>query len=111
MYTRQQYMNHECSHRTYYAQFVNMAIIRMVERRFTAERLVRCSDQEYFNTIPLHQWDQLVPVVQSLTNQQMRKDAGEGWSLSTGVCILKEAGRQLVEAHALAENNDKGGYV
>jgi len=103
MWTRKQYMNGECSHRTYYAQFVNTAIIHVVERRFTAERLVRCSDQDYFNTIPLHQWDQLIPAAQALSNQQQRKDAGEGWSLSTGVCILKEAARQLVEAHHAME--------
>jgi hypothetical protein len=103
MFTRTQYIHGECSHRTYYAQFVNKAVMGVVERRFTTERLVRCSDQEYFNTIPLHQWDQLTPAVQAFTDRQMLRDAVEGWSLSTGVCIAKEAGRQLVEAyHAMA---------
>lgn len=99
MWTRKQYMDGLCDHRRYYAQFVNNGIFRMVERRFTAERLVRCSDQANFNTIPLHQWDQLETVVARMVDRQLMKAAGEGWSLGTAVCILKEAARQVVENH------------
>lgn len=99
MHTRKDYMDGRCDHRTYYAQFVTMAVFRMVERRFTVERLVRCSDQAYFNTIPLHQWDQLVPTLERMVDRRLMKELGEGWSLSTGVCILKEASRQVVENH------------
>jgi hypothetical protein len=96
MHTRKSYMDGECSHRTYYAQFVTQGVLDSVRRHFTVERLVRCSDQEYFNTIPLIEWDRLSSMVH-LTRAM--KDAGEGMSLATAVCILKEAGRQLVEAH------------
>ena len=100
MLTRQEYMKDSSRlHRDYYAQFVTPGIIRMVERRFTAERLVRCSDQAYFNTIPLHQWDMMVPVLWSMADRQLLREAGEGWSLGTGVCILKEAARQVVQDH------------
>jgi len=98
MWTRKQYVNGECSHRTYYAQFVNPAVVAMVKRAFTVERLVRCSDQDYFNTIPLHRWDSMAMAAQA-QSKQLRKDTGEGLSLTTGVCILKEAARQLVETH------------
>lgn len=96
MYTRKQHMDGECSHRTYYAQFVTPGVLDAVRRHFTVERLMRCSDQDYFNTIPLIQWDRLAHAV---PRTQMMRDAGEGWSLGSAVCILKEAGRQLVEAY------------
>lgn len=100
MLTRNEYMaDSQNLHRRYYAQFVTPGIFHMVERRFTAERLVRCSDQLYFNTIPLHQWDQLVPMLERMVDRQLMKSLGEGWSLGTGVCILKEAARQVVENH------------
>jgi hypothetical protein len=102
MYTRQQYIKGECNHRAYYGQFVNKTVTMMVERRFTTERLLRCSDQEYFNTIPLHNWDQLVPAVNAATSRTLLKAAEEGWSLSTGICIAKEAARQIVEAQLAA---------
>ena len=96
MWTRKQYMDGECSHRTYYAQFVTPGILDTVRRYFTVERLVRARDQEYFNSIPLIEWDRLSG---SVWRTQLMRDTGEGYSLSTAVCILKEAGRQLVEAH------------
>lgn len=99
MFTRKDYMDGRCDHRRYYAQFVTPAVFRMVERRFTAERLVRCSDQSYFNTIPLHQWDMMVPTLERMVDRRLMKELGEGWSLGTGVCILKEAARQIVENH------------
>lgn len=99
MFTRKDYMDGRCDHRTYYAQFVTPAVFHMVERRFTAERLVRCSDQAYFNTIPLTLWDMMVPVLERMVDRRRMKELGEGWSLGTGVCILKEAARQVVENH------------
>lgn len=100
MLTRNEYMaNSQNLHRTYYAQFVTPGIFHMVERRFTAERLVNCSDQLWFNTIPLNQWDQLMPCVGMMVNRVLMRELGEGWSLGTSVCILKEAARQVVENH------------
>ena len=96
MLTRKQYMDGECSHRNYYAQFVTRDVLDAVRRHFTVERLVRCSDQDYFNTIPLIEWDRLSSAVH---RTQLMRDAGEGYSLGTAVCVLKEAGRQLVQAH------------
>ena len=96
MWTRKQYMNGECSHRTYYAQFVTPSVLDAVRQHITVDRLVRARDQEYFNPIPLVEWDRLSSHV---PRTQVMKAAGEGWSLGSAVCILKEAGRQLVEAH------------
>jgi hypothetical protein len=99
MWTRKQYMDGGCNHRTYYAQFVTPGVLGSVRRWFTVERLVRARDQECFNTIPLIEWDRLSTAV---PRTQLMRDAGEGWSLCAAVCILKEAGRQLVEAHHAA---------
>ena len=100
MWTRKQYMDGECSHRTYYAQFVTAGIRDSVRRWFTVERLARTSDQQWFNSIPLIEWDRLSSVV---PRTQLMRDAGEGYSLATAVCILKEAGRLLVEEHRATE--------
>lgn len=99
MFTRRDYMEGRCDHRRYYGQFVTMPIYHMVKRHFTVERLVRCSDQRYFNTIPLHHWHMLVIAAKSMTDRQLIKTTSEGWSDATGVCILKEAARQIVETH------------
>jgi hypothetical protein len=76
-----------------------MGVYRMVGRVFTVERLVRCSDQRYFNTIPLHLWDQLMPACDRLIDHRLRRRMNETWSLATSCCILKEAARQIVENH------------
>lgn len=97
MLTRQEYMQDSARlHREYYAQFVTPGVLDTVRNWFGVERLVRATDQEYFNTIPLVEWDRLANAV---PRTQAMRDAGEGWSLGSAVCILKEAARQLVEAH------------
>ena len=95
MWTRKQYMDGECSHRTYYAQMVTQDVLDAVEQYFTVERLVGCSDQEHFNTIPLAMWNRL--------RCQIMRDMGESWSEGTAFAVLKEAARQLVEAHGLQD--------
>ena len=99
MFTRQQYMNNECTHRQYYAQFVTRGIRSSVKRSVGLDNLVRCSDQEYFNTIPLRLWDVLTYNIRVMVDKALLASANEGWSLSTGVCIAKEAARQLVEEY------------
>lgn len=96
MITRNQYMNGEVTHSDYYAQFVTDALFHAVARNFTVERLVRCSDQLWFNTIPLHLWDRLEPLCKCMVSKSMLLHAHETWSSATGVCILKEAARQVV---------------
>jgi hypothetical protein len=84
-YARQQYMDHEVTHRQYYAQFVTPEIKTIVLDRFGLQRLLRSHD-EHLNDIPLGEWDSLAGRISADDN-----------SLCARVCTLKEAARQLIE--------------
>ncbi len=93
-FTRQQYMNKECTHQEYYAQFVNNQVLKIVSR-FKKKELIEGKDQ-HFNNIPLQYWDKmLVPVPFEVFNKM--KELGDYPTPSGVVCILKEAARQIVE--------------
>ena len=86
-------------HRDYYAQFVSDKVRTMVLRSFGKETLVESfARDKHFNshTTPLRQWDALVRALPSEVVTQL-KAAGDWLSLGTGVCILKEAARQIAE--------------
>jgi len=98
MKTKEQYRNKECTHREYYAQFVTPGVKRLVIDRFGVDQLVNTPDQEYLNTINLSQWDGLVPLLwMDFKVCALMRSTNEWRSLGTGVCILKEAARQLIE--------------
>lgn len=95
-------------HRAYYAQFVTPGVRSLVLSRFGVERLKANSRDPYFNTIPLKEWDSFwvrranggMYIDPGFKVAELIRAAGEGFSASTGVCILKEAARQLVEEAA-----------
>lgn len=93
-YTRAQYLNHECTHREYYAQFVNDSIRAIVKEAIP--EIFRSKD-EHFNDISLRRWDMLVSFIPYPVAGKL-KELGDYMTLAGGVCILKEAARQLVEA-------------
>lgn len=86
-FTREQYLNKECTHSTYYGQFVTNYIKEVVASRVGVKTICASKD-EHFNDIPLGIWDNL-PIYTS-------------GSLSDKVCIAKEAARQIKE-----ENKEK----
>lgn len=97
MYTRKQYMGGACSHRDYYAQFVTEYILRMVRDVIGMDTL-KASRDEHFNDIQLHRWDHLSEALKgSLAIANEYGDGKKYYSLGNGVCILKEAARQLLE--------------
>ena len=101
MYSRQDYLQNKCSHRQYYAQFVDDSVRRMVEQYFTLETL-RASTDEHLNDIPLRRWDSLaIMLVHYSSIRELLREYGDFWSLAGGVCILKEAAHQLVEGKKL----------
>lgn len=94
MKTRQNYLNGECTHREYYAQFVTASIKNYVESRFGIERLKNALlEDKYLNSIKLNEWDMLHISVDM-------SDYGDRLTPAGKVCILKEAATQLCE-----ENN------
>lgn len=83
-------------HRSYFAQYVNDAVKGLVLRYIGLE-VVRRSKDPHLNDIPLHRWDLLVRKLPRVVVDQLKAN-GDFLSLGTGVCILKEAARLLVEA-------------
>lgn len=82
------------AHRAYYAQFVKPAITSRVVQCIGAARLLASTDR-HMNDIPLVMWGRLVGHLPVATEMS---EAGDYLTLGNGVCILKEAARQWVEA-------------
>lgn len=101
LYTRKQYMDDSTgidarsmeAHRKYFAQFVDERVISLVVRTIGADA-IKASTDPYMNDIPLRQWDRMHGC---LTPAIPLKSVGEINSISTTVCIAKEAARQYKE--------------
>lgn len=109
MMTRKEYLElyHEVSlhrdtkiiHRQYYAQFVTPDIKQIVEETFGYEALAESyGNGGSFIGIHLHNWDAITKTKKELFDLESLRKAGESFSLSTAVCILKEAANQIVES-------------
>lgn len=86
--TRDEYLNQASStaaHRAYYAQYVGEQVKLLVARVFGGE-LYKSKDP-HLNDLELRRWDAL-------------KANGDYLTLGTGVCVLKEAARQLIESQS-----------
>lgn len=101
MIARKDYMsNSRILHHEYYSQFVTDKITDLVLKKFTHEKLkMAFGEDKNFNTIPLRLWDSVVRVNlrHDISLRLKLESYGDGFSLSSGVCILKAAGRQIVE--------------
>lgn len=101
-------MDGEVSFRDYYGQFVSEEIKNEVLRFFGKETLLSSTD-EHLNDIPLRKWDALTGFRFSGSTMVSRpsvlptglgaklKEANEGLSPATLVCIYKEGARQVIE--------------
>ena len=103
IYTRAEYMKdaqHKDSkpgqaHRRYFGQFVTSGTKYRVLSIIGLDRLLS-STNEHFNDIPLTLWDQLTP---RLPGSGGFEKAGDYYTPANGICLAKEAARQIVEAH------------
>ncbi len=96
-YSRQDYLNHVCTHEQYYAQFVTPQIKAIVQARIGLVSIL-ASANPHFNDIQLARWDGLSEGMRHFL--AVPNEYGDGkryYSLAGGVCILKEAARQLKE--------------
>ena len=99
IYTRAEYMEDSktdglAAHRRYYGQFVTDGTKFRVLQSIGLDRLMQ-STNPHFNDIPLPLWDRLTP---KLPGSEGFAKAGDYYTLSNGVCLAKEAARQIVEA-------------
>lgn len=90
--SRKDYMNGVCSHREYYAQFVDSEIKGRV--RFLLPQ-IEASEDEHLNDIPLKVWDNISADYTGVGRKL--KEADDYLTKAGWVCIVKEAARQLVE--------------
>ena len=93
MFTRKQYINKECKNEQYYGQFVNAGTKARVLSGIGLEALKKSTDP-HFNDIPLHKWDRLVP---KCPGSAGFAKVGDYYTLAGGICLLKEAARQILE--------------
>ena len=102
--TREDYMNNSKElHHAYYSQFVNDSIISLVKNRIGVSR-IKESQNEWFNDIPLREWDCLDGICRQTMNRKtaliavpLSNGMGFLWSLSDSVCTLKAAARIIKE--------------
>ncbi len=100
-YTRAEYMK-DCqtdgpaAHRRYYGQFVTDGTKYRVLQSIGLDRLMQPTDP-HLNDIPLTLWDRLTP---KLPGSGEFSKAGDYYTLANGVCLAKEAARQIIEAQA-----------
>ena len=95
------------AHRRYYAQFCSPAVVSAVAARIGSAAIMASRDP-HLNDIPLHQWDNLEPLISLHCLGLMGDINGStplpdrkrsiNWSLSDAVCIAKEAARQHAES-------------
>lgn len=99
MMTRQDMMNASDSaaaHRAYYGEIADkVGGFRFSPDMVQRARQALANGDVHLNTIPLRQWDSLVPTLRGAT--AALKARGDYLTLATGVCILKEAMCLLIE--------------
>jgi len=91
-FTRKQYLNNECTHRQYYAQFVTEGTKLRVKRMVGETKIIE-STEEHLNDIPLHIWD----MVGTAGVSEKMRECGDYLTLAGANCINKEAARQIQE--------------
>lgn len=96
-HTRKDYMSGEVSHGEYYAQFITKEVKRLVKSRIKSKRIMQ-SKNDFFNDIPLVEWDALSPSIRQYVGYALGVANGTGGvSLSDCVCVAKAAARMIKE--------------
>lgn len=91
MFTRKQYLDKECTHDQYYAQFVTPEVIHLVLVCIGEARIMG-SKCPHFNDIPLWEWDRIAP---RLSVGERLRECGDYPTMAGKVCILKAAANQI----------------
>lgn len=94
-FSREDYLSKKCSHREYYAQFVDAGVIERVKQLVGTSR-VKSSSDEHFNDIPLAMWDGLLRPCPARIDKKMRQ-LGDYPTLAGLVCVAKEAAHQIAD--------------
>lgn len=94
--TRKQYLADSSNlHHVYYMQFATPAMRGRVTATFSPEELAASTDR-HFNDIPLSRWDDLARASYPYFPHALIVQAGDFYSLSFGVCLLKAIAGDIV---------------
>lgn len=91
--SRKAYLSGACTHSEYYGQFVTDRTLAYVASRIGKDRILASTDP-HFNDIPLRLWDSITP---KAPGSSLFEKAADYYTLAGGVCMLKEAARQIKE--------------
>jgi hypothetical protein len=95
MLTRKQYLaDSPALFHPYYLQFSNSRLRSLVMSAFGPEELAHSSDP-HFNDIALARWDDLTRRAYPYIPHKLLTAAGDFYSLSCGVCLLKAIARDI----------------
>lgn len=98
MITRKDYLaDSKNLHHKYYLQFQTDAIRSLVKSSFGPEELAGSTDP-HFNDLRLERWDDLARYSYPYLPHKRIVEAGDFYSLSFGVCLLKAIARDIKEA-------------
>ena len=108
-YTRQQYLNGDVDHNTFFSQFLDKETEKELLNNISLDEINKSTD-EHMNDIPMKKWDMIsnfnwqiirgeeklisTPVIRKEL-ADMIKATGENLSSSTMVCIYKAQARKL----------------
>ena len=103
MFTRNQYINKECSHKEYYEQFVTDIVLKYVVESIGSKAILNSTDK-HLNDIPLIMWDRLY-LVDAVARVHNITGYKGGVSLSDQVCVAKAAARMHQEQAKYAQGS------
>lgn len=92
-------------HRAYYAQFVTPAMSAALEPHLAA--LLASKDEHLNDVYTLAWWDRISRVAGTAQTRAAMKARGDYPTLAGHVCIVKEAARQLIDAHNASNTNNQ----
>ncbi len=94
MFTRQQYMNQECTHHEYYIQFATSGIRAFVESNYSIDQIRECySKDQNLNNLGNGWVNRFDAVTRSLSGQiagvNKKLNGQSVYSLCDGTCAIK----------------------
>jgi len=94
--TRKQYLDGDCTHREYYAQYVNKKVLSHVKKDIGEDRILTSIDPN-FADINLKAWDSVFFFGLPKYIRNELRNNGDFPTIAGAVCIAKEAARQIQE--------------
>ena len=100
MFTRKDYLDGKCTHSEYYSQYVENTDAKGLVLAFWDEKTLSeaYEKDEHLNSLSIKDWDDLanrLTIGPCLTFSEL----GDMNTLSSRVCVLKEAARQIIKEY------------